>query len=154
MQNKLKDILETSKMFIQKLISDEIETFNIEDLLGKKRNNSTKIKHIKKGIYFFYNDNNKIVYIGQGGDSKTDLNRRILQELRCFKKTENGNNGGTISKNIMDSENESFDEDSFKKYISKWKLKILDLKNCKININIIEAICIELYKPKYNIMGK
>ena len=156
MKEKLKDLLDECKNIINKIINQEIESFEIKDLIKNNRVNTEKIKHIEKGIYFFYNEENKIVYIGQGGvNNKTQLKKRVLQELRNYTKTINGNNGATLSKNIQSFDKIVFDTDiKFREHIKDWKIKILNFEDLNLHMDIIESLCIELYQPIYNIKGK
>jgi excinuclease UvrABC nuclease subunit len=156
MKNKLTDILKECETIICKIIDNEIQSFNINALIKGKKVSSSDIEHIKKGIYLFSDDDNNIVYIGQGGvQPSTPLKKRILQELKNYQKTDNGNNGATLSKNIQSKDKINFDStDNFIKHINNWKIKILDCNKMNIHIDILESICIELYNPKYNIKGK
>lgn len=150
MKNKLCKILKESEKMVCRIINNNIETVYIEKIIKDK-----DFPDIKKGIYLVCDDKDEIVYIGQGGTSRsTELKKRILQELRNFKKTDKGNNGGTLSKNIQSKDDVEFKNDSeFKEYINKWKIKILNCDELDIHIDIIESLCIELYKPIYNIKG-
>lgn len=156
MINKLKDICEKSNTTISKIINNKIESFMINKIIVNGKSTAKVIKHIEKGIYLFFNNEDIVVYIGQGGAGKsTLLKERILQELRNYKKNDNGNNGGTLSKNIQSVDKINFDKDEqFKNYIKDWKMKILNTSEVDIHIDILESICIELYNPKYNIKGK
>ncbi len=156
MKNKLNKLFEECKIIICKIIDEEIESFNISDIVINNKISSKKIKHIQKGLYLFYNNASQIVYIGQGGaQTSTPLKNRILQELKNYNKTDNGNNGATLSKNIQTVDHIKFDShDDFRSHIKGWKIKILDSLRFDIHIDIIESICIELYSPKYNIKGK
>ena len=156
MKKKLNSLLKESEIIICKIIDNEIQSFNINSLIKDKKVNSKDIKHIQKGIYLFSDDEDNIVYIGQGGVStSTPLKNRILQELRNYQKTVKGSNGATLSKNIQTNDNIEFDStDKFREYINNWKIKILDSSEFNIHIDILESICIGIYNPKYNIKGK
>ena len=80
MEEKLKDLLDECKNIINKIINQEIESFEIGDLIKNNKSTSKKIKHIKKGIYFFYNKEDEIVYIGQGGvNNETQLKKEYYK---------------------------------------------------------------------------
>ena len=155
MKKKLNNLFNQCEMIIYKIIDNKIESFNINDMIINNKVSSKNIKHIEKGIYLFSNDENQIVYIGQGGvQTSTPLKKRILQELKNYKKTNYGNNGATLAKNIQSVDKINFDsDDEFRKHINKWKIEILDSTELDIHIDILESICIELYNPKYNIKG-
>ena len=146
-EEKKQNILKDCEYFLNKVIEDVKLKNNFYTLDKFKR---TKDIGKIKGIYFFIQNEN-IVYIGQG----VKLRERILQELRLYRKTSKGNNGGTLSKNIQSEENQTFDEQKdYEKFIKLWKLYIIDINTFKINIDILESLLIELYVPKYNLKGK
>ncbi|EPM4288781.1 hypothetical protein ACTJ28_004580 [Vibrio alginolyticus] len=105
------------------------------------------------GIYVLESPSGELVYVGQGGRKEsTSLNDRILQELRLYKKIPNGNNGGTISKNIQSVDGILFDsKEEWFRYLSSYRLRILHSDNWDVSINLIEAFVMEVIKPKYNL---
>ena len=156
MKEKLSNLFKQCEIIICKIIDNEIESFNINTIVKNNKVSSNNFKHIKKGIYLFYNDRNQIVYVGQGGmGASTPLKDRIMQELRNYQKTDKGSNGATLSKNMQSRDNIKFTfHDDFREHIINWKIKILDCNELDIHIDILESICIELYNPIYNIKGK
>lgn len=122
-----------------------------------EKNDLTRLAHLgKTGFYAFVDEKGQYCYIGQGGaGSSTSLKGRLGQELRLYKKTENGNNGGTLSKNIQELCGLSFIQDAeFKKYISGWSLRIIHSARFEVAIELIEAFAIELLRPSLNKIGR
>lgn len=119
----------------------------------KRGNLSLGLTLCSVGIYVFESSTGELVYVGQGGRKEsTSLNDRILQELRLYKKTQNGNNGGTISKNIQSIDEISFNsKDEWFRFLSNYRLRILHSDSWDVSINLIEAFVMEAVKPKYNI---
>jgi hypothetical protein len=110
-----------------------------------------------KGIYILECDAGDFVYVGQGGNSRnppaqpTKINDRILQELRLYKETPQGSNGGTISKNIQDIDGISFDDaKKWREHISTFKIRILHNDEWSVSLNLVEAYIIQIFDPKYN----
>lgn len=108
------------------------------------------------GVYAFVDEKGEYCYIGQGGARpSTTLKSRIGQELRLYRKTERGNNGGTLSKNIQELRGLSFAHDAeFKKYVSGWSLRIIHSAQFEVAIELIEAFAIELFRPSLNKSGR
>jgi len=142
-------------------IGGEISIHYVSDFVLSKtgellaQNNLSVIEYLSlQGIYAFIDEHGVIRYIGQGGSGSTSLKDRIGQELRLFKKTEKGNNAGTLSKNIQEIDNQSFNnQNEFKQYISQWKIKILHSDSFDVHIDLLESLLIELIKPRYNKKG-
>ncbi len=58
----------------------------------------------RKGLYAFIDQDDKICYIGQGGEgASTTLRNRILQELRLYRKTPKGATGARSAKTFRRS---------------------------------------------------
>ncbi|HIF9513195.1 hypothetical protein [Photobacterium kishitanii] len=124
-----------------------------EDGSPKSGDLSLGLSLCSTGVYVLESPSGELVYVGQGGRKKsTTLNDRILQELRLFKKTANGSNGGTISKNIQSIDGICFKtKGEWRMYLSNYRLRVLHSNNWDISINLIEAFIIEAINPKYNI---
>jgi hypothetical protein len=122
--------------------------------LPRTKNSFIKLGKINNtGIYVFKNPFGTVSYVGKGGGgNNTVLKTRISQELRLYRQSTNGNNGGTLSKNIQDIDKCTFnDESEWKTYIAKWNLIVIDQRNWSVSINLIEAFAIQVFDPKYNV---
>ena len=143
-------------------IGKRFEKFTISEMVldengvpnNNKKNNFKSINETGDiGVYAFEDPNAVIRYIGQGGRGrKTPLKSRISQELRLFEKTKNGNNGGTLSKNIQEIDSIEFNTKlEWQTFISTWKIRVISQSNWNISINVIEAFLIEVIDPRYNL---
>ena len=109
----------------------------------EEHNNYSNFKAINNeyGVYIFQNKNsNEILYIGQA--KKQTLKERIIQN---FKQKDNG---GTFRKNYIKKENSNFS--SFKDLIKSSEVIVIACPQ-NIIITALEAILINILKPKYNI---
>lgn len=149
MKNFLNEISNTTLKYVDKKINKAI-LYNFH----------TKNFPKKRGVYFIYDKNGELVYIGCAHKAERNLKDRCSQYIHS------GDTGATFTFKIMDDilhtpvikrdDQAICNKDDMKKAIAiikqDYKIRFLELDgNIKSSqIQLLEMACITAYNPKYN----
>ncbi len=160
---KLKNIAEEIIGNLIQMIEVPQKTYALQPILFDKDNNVRKSNELgalgkylpRKGVYFFLDENDNVIYVGQGGGGKTTtFKARILQELRISKKTTTARSTGALCENIHKKHKEKgfktfSSQEDFAKHIRNWKVRVLPVEGTSSFLDLVEEFFISIYKP-YN----